>query len=52
MYEVYINNQKVKEYPTKIQAVVYLIMKGYCWRNYRWGVWIDDRAKIVEVKND
>ena len=29
MYEVYVNNRKVKEYPFKLQAITYCFMNGY-----------------------
>lgn len=48
MFEVYIKDQKVKEYPFRLQAIIYLILKGYCYRS-RFGCWIDNRAEIREV---
>ena len=48
-YAVYIEGQKVKEYPHKLQAIIYLILKGFCYQD-RYGYWLDKRAKIVEVK--
>lgn len=51
IYEVYIRSRKVKEYPHHLQAVIYLIFKGFCYRS-RHGYWIDNRAEIKERKGD
>lgn len=51
-YFVYIDGKKVEEYPTKLQALIYLILKGHCYYNYRHGCWIDNHAKIEELKQD
>lgn len=51
MYEVYIDGRKVKEYPHRLQAVIYLILKGHCYY-CRFGKWLDDRAEIREVADD
>ena len=51
MYEVYIDGRKVKEYPHKLQAVIYLILKGYCYRS-RFGKWLDKRAEIRDVADE
>lgn len=48
-YEVYIKGEKVKEYPHKLQAVIYLMLKGFCYQD-RFGKWLDKRTKIVKVK--
>lgn len=50
-YEVYIKNKKVKEYPTKLQAIIYLFIKGYVY-HCRCGKFIDDRCEIKELKDD
>lgn len=50
-YEIYIHGHKVKEYPHHLQAVIYLILKGFCYRS-RFGCWIDNRAEIREVINE
>ena len=48
-YEVYINNEKVKEYEHKIQAQTYLAINGYLvsGRGY---VWTNPAAQIKEVE--
>lgn len=46
---VYIKGQKVKEYPCKLQAIIYLMLKGFCYQD-RYGKWLDKRTKIVKVK--
>lgn len=46
-YEVYIQNQKVKEYPHKLQAIIYLILKGYCYHS-KYGYFLDNRTKIIK----
>lgn len=51
MYEVYIDGRKVKEYPHKLQAVIYLILKGYCYRS-RFGKWLDKKTEIREVEDE
>lgn len=50
-YEVYIKGEKVKEYPFRLQAIIYLILKGYCYYNNYFGCWFDDRTEIKEIKN-
>lgn len=49
IYEVYVNGEKVKEYPHYIQAVIYLVLKGYCYQD-RFGRWLDNRTEIRKVK--
>ena len=49
IYEVYICGRKVKEYQHKLQAVTFLILKGFCYRS-RHGCWISPEAEIKEVK--
>jgi len=49
-FEVYINKEKVKEYPTRLQAVIYLMMHGYCYRG-RGFCFLSDKVEIREVKN-
>ena len=51
MFEVYIDDRKVKTYKFKLQAVIYLMLKGFCYRS-RLGRWIDDRAEIRKVGCD
>ena len=46
-YEVYISGKKVKEYPHKLQAIIYLILKGYCYHS-RYGHFFDNRARIIK----
>lgn len=49
MYNVYISGRLVKEYPFHIQAIIYLMLKGYCY-NSRFGMFLDNRVKILKVK--
>lgn len=49
MYNVYISGRLVKEYPFHIQAIIYLMLKGYCYRS-RCGMFLDNRVKIVKVR--
>ena len=51
MFEVWIKGEKVKEYPTKQQAYIYLILKHYIY-SCRWYKFIDSRCEIREVKNE
>ena len=51
IYEVYINGVKVKEYPHKLQAVIYLILRGCCYRS-RFGKWLNKKTEIREVIDD
>lgn len=51
MFEVHICGRKVKEYPFRLQAIIYLMLKGLCYRS-RFGCWIDNRAEIREVTNE
>ncbi len=51
-YEVWIKGEKVKEYRHKIQAVIYLVIKGLVYGNYFKGYWIDPDAQIREVTNE
>lgn len=50
-HEVYICGRKVKEYLFRLQAVIYLMLKGLCYRS-RFGYWVDDRAEIKEVHDE
>lgn len=46
-YEVYIRGYKVKEYPHRLQAIIYLILKGFCYRSC-YGCWISPDVEIKE----
>lgn len=54
MYKVAVNNEVVKEYPFKIQAVIYCFMHGYVSHGYdEWNgnkelVVLDERVKVYE----
>lgn len=54
-YQVIVNKEIVKEYPFKIQAVIYCFMNGYVyhgydeWRSYREIRVLDNRVEIREV---
>ena len=57
MYNVYVNNVKVKSYPFKIQAVVYCYMNGYVFEgghdfDDNWYVTLHDRVQIRKEDND
>lgn len=45
MYQVIINNQIVKEYKHKIQAIIYLWMHGYVCQGKGY-YWIKNNCKI------
>ena len=49
-YQVIVNNQTVKEYPYKIQAIVYCFLNGYVNTGRGW-YFLDGRVNI-EVSND
>ena len=51
-YEVYINGEKVKEYPFRIQAETYLHMRGYVSDGGRFGKWIGENVEIRERKEE
>lgn len=51
IYGVYIHGKKIKEYPHRLQAVVYLILKGFCYHS-RHGYWISPEAEIREIKDE
>lgn len=51
MYNIYVNNTKVKSYPFKIQAVIYCYMNGYVYGGMydfdnKWYTILDDRVRI------
>ena len=53
MYNVYVNNTKVKSYPFKIQAVIYCYMKGYVWEggcvfDNGWYIFLDEKVRVVK----
>lgn len=48
MFEVYICGRKAKEYPFRLQAIIYLMLKGLCYRS-RFGYWISPEAEVREV---
>lgn len=49
IYEVYINGEKVKEYPFRIQAETYLHLRGYVSDGGRLGKWIGENVEIREA---
>ncbi len=51
-YEVYINGEKVKEYPFRIQAETYLHMRGYVSDGRRFGKWIGENVEIRESEEE
>ena len=50
LFNVYVKGQKVKQYPTRLQAVIYLMMKGHCY-NGKGFCFLSDDVEIREVKN-
>ena len=53
MYNIYVNDTKVKSYPFKIQAMVYCFMNGYISEGGRdfdngWYYFMDKRVKVVK----
>lgn len=57
MYEIYVNDVKVKEYRFKIQAVMYCYLKGYVYEggydfNNKWYRILDPQVKIKESKHE
>lgn len=46
-YEVFINERCVKKYNHSIQAVIYLMIKGYLFRG-RGKYWLANNVKIKE----
>ena len=47
--QVIINNEVVKEYPHKLQAIIYLVLKGFCYSG-KGHHQLDDRVEIKEEK--
>ena len=52
MYSIYVDNEKVKSYKYKIQAVVYCFINGYVYSgghdmDSNWYYFYDDRVKVV-----
>lgn len=47
MYQVTVNNTIVKEYPFKLQAIIYCFLNGYVTSGRGW-YFLDDRVKISE----
>lgn len=47
-FEVYINGEKVKEYPYRIQAETYLHMRGYVSCGGRLGKFLNENVEIKE----
>lgn len=51
---VRVNGKIVKEYPLKVQAIIYCYLKGYVmsgydeWDGYKYIEMLDDRVKIDE----
>lgn len=56
MYKVIVNGKTVKEYPFKIQAVIYCFLNGYVyegydeWNSYKYLRVLDNRIRIEETK--
>lgn len=51
-YRITYKGKTVKEYPHKLTCIIWLILKGLVYENYRWGKWIDPDYKIKKVKDD
>lgn len=57
MYNVYVNNVKVKSYPFKIQAVIYCYMNGYVSEGLHdfsnnWIVTLNDKVQIWKEEDE
>lgn len=50
MYQVTVNNTIVKEYPFKLQAIIYCFLNGYVTSGRGW-YFLNERVKIKEVEN-
>lgn len=51
-YQVIINDRVIKEYPYRIQAVIWCFLKGYGYQKGNGNDRTIIGAKIKEVKND
>ena len=49
IYRVYINGVCVKEYRHRIQAVIFLMLKGFG-RRAKGNIWLSEKVKIEEFK--
>lgn len=49
MYNVYVNEQLIKSYPHRIQAIIWGIMHGFLYTG-RCGTFFDKQFKIKEEK--
>ena len=55
MFEIYVNNIKVKTYPFKIQAIIYCFLNGYIttstgdFKDKQW-YFLNPKVKINSVK--
>ena len=47
-YHVYVNNQLEKVYNYRIQAIIYLMMKGHIYSGYRDGLFYGNNCLIKE----
>lgn len=50
-YEIYINGKCVKKYHYRLQAVIYLAIKGYLFRG-RGKYWLANNVEIKEKQNN
>lgn len=51
MYQVIANNQLVKTYPFKLQAIIYCFLNGYVTSGRGW-YFLNEKVKIKEVENE
>ena len=51
LYKVYVDGICVKQYRHRIQAVIYLMLKGFGCRA-KGKVWMSDRVEIKEIGNE
>ena len=50
-YEVWIKGVKVKDFPTKEQADIYMLENGYVY-SCRFGKFLQDDCEVREVQDD
>lgn len=50
-YQVWVKGKEVAEFPTKEQADIYLLEKGYVY-SCRFGKFLQDDCEVREVNND
>lgn len=51
-YEVYIDGEKIKEYPFRLQAETYLHLRGYVSDGGRLGKFLNENVEIREKEEE